>query len=402
MAPPAVSRALTRIAPALEPYLPGLVERTVDGITGTIGFYRDTDLVSRDEIRTMVRDNIEFAFRTEVDGDESAASPPRTAGRIHAERSAPLADLLAAYRLGFALLWETISGELLAAGVLEPAEVIDAATALFWHSARFGQATTEAHRDTTTEVLLRQEHERSAMVEAVITGTTTERAALWETAGRLGIPHSGHFVVAVADADPFGGDPLPGVTARLRAAGIVSAWRLAPHQAVGVVALRDADPSAAMTCLHAHATGPVGVSPVFTHLEEAPRAFYLAGVALHSRPNPESRVRRFDDTPIAALVAAAPDAARAIAQNVLGPVLRLPVHDRDTLLETLEAWLRSGGSITEAAAKVYCHPNTVRYRLRKLADYTGRATEDPHATSELDAALQAWRLVGTDTDDATA
>jgi sugar diacid utilization regulator len=53
-----------------------------------------------------------------------------------------------------------------------------------------------------------------------------------------------------------------------------------------------------------------------------------------------------------------------------------------------------GGSVTATASRMFCHPNTVRYRLRKLGEYSGRATEDPIAVSELNAALQAWRLAG--------
>jgi DNA-binding PucR family transcriptional regulator len=105
-------------------------------------------------------------------------------------------------------------------------------------------------------------------------------------------------------------------------------------------------------------------------------------------------VRRFDDTPIATLVAAAPDAAAAIARNVLGPILELPQYDRDTLLDTFETWHQCGGSLTESGARLYCHPNTVRYRLRKLAEHSGRSIDDPAAIGELNAALQAWRLIG--------
>jgi DNA-binding PucR family transcriptional regulator len=105
-------------------------------------------------------------------------------------------------------------------------------------------------------------------------------------------------------------------------------------------------------------------------------------------------VHCFDDTPIAVLVAASPDAATAIAQNVLGPILELSDHERDTLLDTFETWLHCAGSINDTATQLFCHPNTIRYRLRKLTEHTGRPFEDPAATSELNAALQAWRLLG--------
>lgn len=393
MSSPPTSGALTRIAPALRPHLPSLVDRTVARIFESIAFYRDTPGV-RDEFHTIVRDNFDYLLdHAPGHDDQATGSPPEQTGRRHAELGAPLPDVLAAYRVGFALLWDTIT-TVLETDAVGTGPVIEAATEMFWRADHFGQAVTEGYRDTTTEILLRQEHERSAMVEALITATIVEQPALRETASRLGIPCSGNFLVAVAAAEPLGGEPLPGIVASLRKIAAVSAWRLTPHQTVGIVSLPEPDPTGAIESIWAHSTGHVGVSPLFTHLDTTPRAFYLAGVALRSRPRPEARVRRFEDTPVAALVAAAPDAAAEIARTVLGPVLELPEHDRNTLLNTFETWMQRDGSVAKTAAELYLHPNTVRYRLRKLAEYTGRSTENPIATGELNTALLAWRLAG--------
>jgi len=42
-----------------------------------------------------------------------------------------------------------------------------------------------------------------------------------------------------------------------------------------------------------------------------------------------------------------------------------------SLLETLSAYLANGRSLEAAARGLYVHPNTVRYRLRKVVDLTG-------------------------------
>jgi DNA-binding PucR family transcriptional regulator len=42
------------------------------------------------------------------------------------------------------------------------------------------------------------------------------------------------------------------------------------------------------------------------------------------------------------------------------------------LSETLDGFLDSGGAIEACARKLFVHPNTVRYRLRRIADFTGR------------------------------
>jgi hypothetical protein len=396
MSTPGQSRALTQLAPALRPHLAELVDRTLKRITTSIDSYRDEATMTVEELRSIIERNFVYLLECDPDTEDSATSPPRETGRLHARRGIPLPDALSAYRIGFALLWDTITHELLENHIVGTGEVIDAASELWWRADHFGQDVTSAYRDATTELLLRQEHERSAMVEALVTGTIVEQPTLWETASRLDIPHTGHFAVVVAAAEPLGTDPLPGLTTSLAAIEVASAWRLAPHQAVGILSLPTPDLTRAVERIEDHASGHVGMSSLFDRLEATPRAYYLAGVALRSKPRPHRRLRCFDDTPIAVLVAASPDAATAIAQNVLGPVLELPEHDRNTLLDTFEAWLRNAGSINDTARELYCHPNTVRYRLRKLVEYTGRPVEDPAATSELNAALQAWRLVGHD------
>jgi len=44
------------------------------------------------------------------------------------------------------------------------------------------------------------------------------------------------------------------------------------------------------------------------------------------------------------------------------------------------------------AEVLYCHPNTVRYRLRRLQELTGRSLSDPRGIAELAAAAYALRL----------
>ncbi|WP_315986700.1 helix-turn-helix domain-containing protein [Streptomyces sp. STR69] len=69
----------------------------------------------------------------------------------------------------------------------------------------------------------------------------------------------------------------------------------------------------------------------------------------------------------------------------------LPADERALLLDTLEAWFDSGGSAGEAAKVLYVHPNTVRTRLRRIAERTGRSLTDPRGITELSLALRAVR-----------
>jgi len=65
-----------------------------------------------------------------------------------------------------------------------------------------------------------------------------------------------------------------------------------------------------------------------------------------------------------------------------GAVARLIEYDalhKTNLVETLRAWLDAFGDVIAAAAAVYVHPNTFRYRLRRLAEVGQLDLTDPEA-----------------------
>jgi DNA-binding PucR family transcriptional regulator len=108
----------------------------------------------------------------------------------------------------------------------------------------------------------------------------------------------------------------------------------------------------------------------------------------HQRPG--AGVEQFRDSPLSMLVASAPVAAIQAARSVLGQLLTLREDDRDLLLSTLLAWLDADGSANAAASALYCHPNTVRYRLRRIEDATNRSLSAPAQLAEIVTAVRAW------------
>jgi DNA-binding PucR family transcriptional regulator len=62
------------------------------------------------------------------------------------------------------------------------------------------------------------------------------------------------------------------------------------------------------------------------------------------------------------------------------------------LAETLDAYLDSGGAIEACARKLFVHPNTVRYRLKRIADFTGRDPTVPRDAYVLRVASSVGRL----------
>ena len=57
------------------------------------------------------------------------------------------------------------------------------------------------------------------------------------------------------------------------------------------------------------------------------------------------------------------------------------------LTETLRAWLLHRGRRDEAAAALFVHPQTVRYRMGQVRELFGDSLDDPRVTLELTLAL---------------
>ena len=62
------------------------------------------------------------------------------------------------------------------------------------------------------------------------------------------------------------------------------------------------------------------------------------------------------------------------------------------LLETLDGFFAAGSSLEGAARALYIHPNTVRYRLRRVGEVTGLSPLLPRDAFALRIALTVGRL----------
>jgi hypothetical protein len=63
---------------------------------------------------------------------------------------------------------------------------------------------------------------------------------------------------------------------------------------------------------------------------------------------------------------------RSFRERLLGPLLAYDTSHRADLLPTLREFLACSGSWNACAAKMYVHVNTVRYRIRRIEELTGR------------------------------
>ncbi|MEV4754360.1 helix-turn-helix domain-containing protein [Micromonospora sp. NPDC049559] len=126
--------------------------------------------------------------------------------------------------------------------------------------------------------------------------------------------------------------------------------------------------------------GPVAHDPA--ELQEARSNADRALRVLRTGSGRGRRVARLADVHVEALVLELRDLVAARGDRPTGPVARLRAYDERhnaNLVETLRAWLDAFGDVIVAAATVYVHPNTFRYRLRRLAEVGGIDLADPDA-----------------------
>ncbi|MDG4832467.1 helix-turn-helix domain-containing protein [Solwaraspora sp. WMMD1047] len=136
--------------------------------------------------------------------------------------------------------------------------------------------------------------------------------------------------------------------------------------------------------------GPVVVGPAVPSLDEATdsaRAALAGFRAASAWPTAPRPVAAVDLLPERAL-AGDSEARRSLRQDVYAALVR----SGGELLETLDAFFAAGGVLESAARSLFVHPNTVRYRLRRVADVTGFSPLAPRDAFALRIALAVGRL----------
>jgi DNA-binding PucR family transcriptional regulator len=136
--------------------------------------------------------------------------------------------------------------------------------------------------------------------------------------------------------------------------------------------------------------GPVVAGPTVPRLADAHRSAaealsaLRAVVAWPSAPRPV----RADELLPERVMAGDDDARRQLVEDVVRP---LTTPD-GLLIKTLDTYLDVGGVLEVAARRLFVHPNTVRYRLRRITELTGRAASNPRDALILRVALAVGRL----------
>ncbi|MEU6995991.1 helix-turn-helix domain-containing protein [Streptomyces sp. NPDC046465] len=253
---------------------------------------------------------------------------------------------------------------------------------------------------------------RADLVTTALEGGSGAVAAL----GRLGLADEPLLVLALG-LEPAAGEDHAHVTAerqRLTSALAVHLMAVQPRSAVALLGdvayallpvpddpafareravqvatdflQRTGDRTGAVVGIGSVAPEPAALARSRTNADRALRVLFSGRVA--------RRVAAIGDVSIDALLIEMRDLAVANRDELSGPIARLAAYDRSHnshLVETLRAWLDAFGDVIAASASVFVHPNTFRYRIRRVAEVGQIDLRDP---SERFAAMLQLRLMG--------
>ena len=235
-------------------------------------------------------------------------------------------------------------------------------------------ALVAGYRDEQKRQLLAEVSQRLSQVDALLEGQAFDDWSLRDLAGHLRLPINGPFVVIAGHIPSAGDEPLPEIESKLRSLDIFSAWRRLPDLQVGIVHVASSQGlDRVVALLSRMTTVRVGVSAAFGDLRDAPRALHVARVMLHGPTDSTSSVAVFDGSILATAAVSAPEAMIKTVGAALDGFGDLPDEERVLLFETFRVWQDNDALVSAAAAQLFCHPNTVRHRLRRIEKHTGRS-----------------------------
>jgi hypothetical protein len=390
MASDVVRQQVAEIAEALRLRTDELATTLADAIVREVKLYKATAPLSFRTVADACRSNIRqvlSAISTDAEVQPTAATD---VGTERARDEVPLAAVMEAYRVGFREFWDAAVN-----GTRVNGEALRVLTArILAAQDTFTAAMASAYRAEQSRRLHGDESEREVLIDAVLHGRLFEQSSVWEAADYLRLPAKGPYVVIAADARAVGTEALPGIESKMRSMDVFSAWRRLPDLQVGIVHVKTpAQLDNALALVSRLATGRVGVSAQFDDLRDTAQALRYARVTLRGRPDQGPRVTQFDGSILSTAALSAPEVMVKLVTPTIECFAEVAQEERDILFDTFRVWLENDGSLRTAGELLFCHPNTVRYRLHRIEQRTGRSLSRPRDVAEISLAFEVHRLL---------
>lgn len=343
-------------------------------------------------VQSGVRSFVEWFAHDSLDGNDDeelaaalfGAAPPALAGVINLQQTV---DLI---RLSLEVVESSI------ASVVHPDDVPDVRAGVLRYAREVAFATAVVHARAAEVRGAWDARLEALVVDAVLRSEADEE--MFSRASALGWAGRGDVAVVVG--------PVPGQRAErdvfdevrraARAAGMDALCATQGERVVVVLGGVDDAQDCADAVVSLFGPGAVVVGPAVPDLGSAhrsARAALSAHRAASGWPDAPRPVLSDDLMPERAL-AGDGHARRHLVESIFLPL----AGARGEMIETLTTYFAQGGSLEGTARALYVHPNTVRYRLRQIADLTGLTPTQPRDGFTLQVALVLGRQSGRQPD----
>ncbi len=276
--------------------------------------------------------------------------------------------------------------------IVDPEDAADAHAAVLRYAREVAFATAEVYARAAEVRGAWDARLEALVVDAVLRAETDE--AVLSRASALGWSATGDVAVVLgaAPAQRAQTDVFDEVRRVARDAGMDALCATQGERLVIVLNGVGDQRKAAEVVVDLFGAGPVVVGPVaegLSHAHLSARAALSGHRAAPGWPDAPRPVCSSDLLPERAL-AGDGHARRHLVDEIYLPLMRA----RGTLIDTLTAYFDHGSSMEGTARALFVHPNTVRYRLRQVAELTGYTPSMARHAFTLEIALVLGRQSG--------
>ena len=394
------------------------VERRIDALAREMveTFVRDVPIYRRlpreqlqGEILEISRRNLRTFFRClreeRQPSDEELAEPRASAAR-RAEERVPLDSVLTAYHIGGRVGWRALAEE---AKPHEREQLDGIGDGVMAYIQHVTGAVASAYMEEQQHIYGEQRDARRTLTEALLAGPR-EGDIGWPPvtqARRAGVRLADGYMVLAVRIAPTEDEQSEGVSAAVAGRRKVRRVQASLDRLAGepVLSLLESDGGSVLFPVGEDAAAEAvrDVDGLLMEMSAAAGAAVLAGVAwgrgaegvsvaaseardvlnLASRLHHPAGAYRLDDVLLEYAVTHPADTAGRLVRVLA------PIAERPDLLETLQQWFAADFDRRSAATALNVHPNTLDYRLRRVAELTGLDPGSARGLQMLGAALTA-------------
>ncbi|GAB2504866.1 PucR family transcriptional regulator [Nocardiopsis aegyptia] len=309
----------------------------------------------------------------------------RDLGRGELRDGRNLDALQSALRVGSRMSFRFLTDHRETLGI-SPDTLFRIADAIFFHMDELAVASTEGYAEARAQRSEELDRQRGRLVRLLLNEPPAPPETIAHHARVLGW-HLPQTAAAVVVAD--GEDSEPGAPA-LPPDVLTDVTWLDAH-----LVMPDPDGPGRRHVLDAALSGRIAAIGPTVPLSRLPLSLRYAQKALELGQRgilDTSALIRCSDHLVVLALFADRDLLDVLCRARLAPLAALPQAQADRLAETLLSWLRHAHNANRVAEHLYVHPQTVRYRLRRVRELFGPDLDDAERRFELQIALYARAL----------